>query len=1119
MATDDAIGVSVVIIHSSSMDDDKSLLMRILPPRFLVDAQQLDATAVSLSDGLCTILILPTTSPTTTTAPGSARAENGSSGRNDRNPPPSRTPTPTMVTPTSFATIIVTEGEIQAMADQASRNGLSVDEVKFVGTAMVKFTLPGGCLLTLATVSSWQNATIRGKVIEFLVGNSIPPGGMRATCNQQQEDTTMAAPFLTPQSKRGGSIPADSDQLINLRRSMSLPEMIPPLATTNRGPASPPQPSQNRIFPTLRTLVLSRDGQYIPFPLNSQTPIPIETDLFVGRLLLVMRPINPHDDPYWNERIFSKKKRRVIMQLQGRFKYKPKGTIFAGMEISDPMNLGLIASGLCNIILKMTKSFNPALHYSFGEANKEKAHICFPASTFFEQLVVTPPGQVPPLMGTEFDEPVEVAQLRKAYKTKIDWNTDDTYSMSFHSMYVDFPSWSIVRLPIGRDISLQTFWGNASASVVMYELDDSIKEQKRHTLTGKTYLLGVEMKYLGNKDSEMDQHLEGDRVSDAGTDWSEELIDLEAGSTSTTGDAGMMPVFDEDDELHFFDTVESQSMFADDDGSASALSMGVMERLTSTSPYSSVLSVIDTFCPCWIEMFARKGRYVTLFAFCGSPQRDRPLLRTVEMAEEAFGERQLVEVDDRFSTRMSADERTRRILGLKYAEAYVDNKKRSGLARFEKVVTRFDAKFLQRNDVAPKSLNGIKFGFVARALSDRHWREERIVLRDGEILFHHLEKSAAHFRISVSSVVQVSIPDASSLPPLPSFYYLNVETFGRVTYLMFHSDEERGSWMNTLTGLMKHRHPSSSSFTNHLFEVDDPMHEFLHNSSMWDLHKRRILNCRQYSFRTPQSNEQPDTLQLAERALRMALSLQPKGPNDADLRAFLDCAAALKEADAYSLNEDERLAFFLNIYHVMIMHAYIVLGPPDSSLKWMSYFTTISYQCSDDVFSLAELEHNIIRASMSYPSQFLSRFILPKSHYHFALARPDIRINFALNPGSLSMPSGAVPVYRADLLSQQLDRTSRGFLESTVSVRQRSSRDVYIVLPRICQWFAEDFGPSGNASDILIAIESYISEEKRKALRVIWNSKRNCYDIGIFNLKYLSYNFECRFLMLDEEPT
>ena len=176
-----------------------------------------------------------------------------------------------------------------------------------------------------------------------------------------------------------------------------------------------------------------------------------------------------------------------------------------------------------------------------------------------------------------------------------------------------------------------------------------------------------------------------------------------------------------------------------------------------------------------------------------------------------------------------------------------------------------------------------------------------------------------------------------------------------------------------------------------------------------------------------------------------------------------------------------------------------------------------AYQCSDDIFSLAELEHNIIRAEMSYPSQFLSRFLLPKSQYKFALAKSDFRINFALNCGSLSIPSGTVPLYKSQLVHEQLDAAVKTFVNYTVSFTQKSSaRDISVSLPRVCQWFADDFG-DGSVSDILKTLEPYLHDDKRQMLKLLWKERKNGYDIGIFNVKYLTYSFECRFLTLEHE--
>jgi len=902
------------------------------------------------------------------------------------------------------------------------------------------------------------------------------------------------------------------------------------------------------IFPTLQTKVLSFDGNYDPFPLNSQTPIPIETELFSGKLLLICRPNKDpaETDPYWNERIFSKKKRRVVMQLQGKLKYKPTGAIFAGIEISDPMKLGLIASGLCNLILKMINgngkgngngnNKGKGIHHSFGTGD-ERAHICFPATTFFDTFLVTPPGETPPTLGgIDIEgESNETTADRKASKTKIDWNTKDTYSMSFYSMYIDFPSWSVVSLPGGRDVPLQTFWGNSLASVVLYEVpndtdadtDANANARKPHRIVDTRYLVGLQLKALGKDAAAARLNaalLEQKDDSDEASEWESEFGGGESISTMG-GDVALMPAFDEDDDSEegiddismFYDTMESLPFgeAISGDGSVSAI----------TSSHNVLLGVIDAFCPCWIEMLSKRGKYTKHYAFCGAKANAPPVFRTEEMAENAFrGDREeTAEVDDRFSHRISSSERTRRILGWKYAEAHARERDRNHnqlrLRRFHKIQCRSDANFLKRKEPTTTKVNGIKSGFVARALSDRHWKEERMVLAENtrELLFHHAEGSKIHLRIPLSSLIGVStLTNDADLLPLPTYYYLQIETFVHVTYLMFRSKEERDSWLDALDKMLQD-HRSTRSFDTELFTYEDPVHEFLTKSSMWNCQKRKILNCRRNSFRTPRSNTPKETLQLAERALSKVLSLKPKGANDSDLREFLDDAAALKQADAHSLSEEEKCAFFLNVYHTMIMHSYIILGPPVSGTEWVSYFNNIAYQCSDDIFSLAELEHNIIRAKMSFPSNFLSRFVLPKSQYHFALVRPDFRLNFALNPGSLSVPMSVVPIYKAETLNQQLNTTTKEYVGYTVFVRLKGKTDVQITLPRVCQWFAEDFGPNASASDVVFAIEPFLNDEKRDALRLIWNPKKKSYDIGIFSLKYLPFNYECRFLTASSE--
>ena len=153
---------------------------------------------------------------------------------------------------------------------------------------------------------------------------------------------------------------------------------------------------------------------------------------------------------------------------------------------------------------------------------------------------------------------------------------------------------------------------------------------------------------------------------------------------------------------------------------------------------------------------------------------------------------------------------------------------------------------------------------------------------------------------------------------------------------------------------------------------DDPSDGFLHKSSVYKCKKRRLLNCRKLAFRGSLSDDMgcvdldPNTVVAS--ALKSALEPHDENSNE-NLKNFLNQSSQLKKCHIGSMSERAKLTFFLNLYHLMITHAYLILGVPTSSFKWVSYFNMISYQVDDDIFSLTELEHCIIRAGMNFPAQ------------------------------------------------------------------------------------------------------------------------------------------------------
>ena len=49
--------------------------------------------------------------------------------------------------------------------------------------------------------------------------------------------------------------------------------------------------------------------------------------------------------------------------------------------------------------------------------------------------------------------------------------------------------------------------------------------------------------------------------------------------------------------------------------------------------------------------------------------------------------------------------------------------------------------------------------------------------------------------------------------------------------------------------------------------------------------------------------------------------------------AYVRATAELKRVDLLSLSVEEKIAFFLNVYNALVVHGFVVLGPPTNHLK------------------------------------------------------------------------------------------------------------------------------------------------------------------------------------------
>lgn len=153
----------------------------------------------------------------------------------------------------------------------------------------------------------------------------------------------------------------------------------------------------------------------------------------------------------------------------------------------------------------------------------------------------------------------------------------------------------------------------------------------------------------------------------------------------------------------------------------------------------------------------------------------------------------------------------------------------------------------------------------------------------------------------------------------------------------------------------------------------------------------------------------------------------------------------LGRAELAGAGRDEKLAFYLNAYNALVLHAILERYPGITSvMKVPGFFKTTRFRVAGKDLSLDELENKLIRPTFRDP-----------------------RVHFALVCGARSCPPLPSRAYLGATVQRQLDELTRAFINSPAGVVVRDGR------PRISalfQWYADDFkAQSGTVGKYLAA--------------------------------------------------
>eukprot|EP00238_Polyblepharides_amylifera_P007352 CAMPEP_0196585584 /NCGR_PEP_ID=MMETSP1081-20130531/51207_1 /TAXON_ID=36882 /ORGANISM="Pyramimonas amylifera, Strain CCMP720" /LENGTH=592 /DNA_ID=CAMNT_0041907181 /DNA_START=167 /DNA_END=1945 /DNA_ORIENTATION=- len=227
-----------------------------------------------------------------------------------------------------------------------------------------------------------------------------------------------------------------------------------------------------------------------------------------------------------------------------------------------------------------------------------------------------------------------------------------------------------------------------------------------------------------------------------------------------------------------------------------------------------------------------------------------------------------------------------------------------------------------------------------------------------------------------------------------------------------------------------------------------------------------------------------------------------------DFETFVQATGELQRVDLFQMSREELMAFFINVYNILVVHATCDIGAPGSLIERLGFFGAIKYHIGGHTYSADDIEHGILRGNrpsaadpyvlLEHPKFGTPTFSAQDPRRYHAVNPMDPRIHFALVCGAKSCPP--IRIYSAQALDQGLDAAAEAFCEGEVEVDMETRT---ITMSKIFMWYAMDFGTETN--DVLRWIIPYLTNKEK-----IFNLQRLLdkeEEEGEFFVKYRDYNW------------
>ncbi|KAG9442377.1 hypothetical protein H6P81_018231 [Aristolochia fimbriata] len=270
-------------------------------------------------------------------------------------------------------------------------------------------------------------------------------------------------------------------------------------------------------------------------------------------------------------------------------------------------------------------------------------------------------------------------------------------------------------------------------------------------------------------------------------------------------------------------------------------------------------------------------------------------------------------------------------------------------------------------------------------------------------------------------------------------------------------------------------------FIHHVFRGND----FEDGNHLYRFLEHEPIISRCFNFRGTTNDEEPKLTAAVGRKLTKIMSavLEAYASDDRchvdygrickseEFRRYVNLAQDLQRVDVGELSENERLAFFLNLYNAMVIHAVIRVGNPEGVVDRGTFYGDFYYIIGGYPYSLTTIKNGILRSNRRQPYSLTRPFGAGDKRLQVALQKVNPLIHFGLCNGTRSSPP--VRFFSAEGIEAELRYAAREFFLGSGIEIDLVKRTVH--LTRIIKWYIFDFEEQ---KEILKWIIDYLDASK-----------------------------------------